>query len=232
MNKNTQIQKYSSLSLVKVQNRITITNKLLASTHVEQLKRYWEDKLDALIKEEKWEELLSESKMCIDILPEWDYCYFNRACAKSELKDYQGAILEYDKYIDLDNRDAALGFSGRGESKYYLKDYKGAIQDYDKCIEIEEVVDKHENSVTYFKRGLAKYGLQDYKGAIDDYDKAIEIIHKSPDLPNFFVNSFFRLTSDYYYNRGSAKDKLGDAKGALEDKKKADELEHKRQREE
>ena len=46
MNDNTQIQKYSSLSLTKVQNRLSITNKLFAATHVELQKNNFTNKID------------------------------------------------------------------------------------------------------------------------------------------------------------------------------------------
>ena len=82
MNKANQIQKYSSLSLNKVQNRIELTHKLVSSGRNEKLKNYWKQKLDKLVNEDKWQDLIDESNSCIDqYLPNWEYPYYCRGIA-------------------------------------------------------------------------------------------------------------------------------------------------------
>lgn len=61
--------------------------------------------------------------------------YNGRGSAKDDLKDYEGAIADYDKALELDPQDTGAYFA-RGNAKYNLKDYAGAITDYDKAIKL------------------------------------------------------------------------------------------------
>ena len=99
-------------------------------------------------------------------------------------EDYQGAIADLNKAIEIDSQIAVL-FYNRGGVKDNLGDHKGAIDDYTKAIEIDpHYVD------SYNDRGLSKEELGDHKGAIDDYTKAIEIAPEH---------------GDAYFNRGTHK---------------------------
>ncbi len=129
--------------------------------------------------------------------------YFGKALGWDRLKDYQKAIQNYDKAIELAPRNINLYYN-RGVVKGKLQDYLGAIQDYDKAIELD-----HKNISAYNNRGVAKYYLKDYVGAIADYDKAIELDPQD---------------STAYNNRGNAKKSLKDYAGAISDYNKAIEL--------
>ena len=54
--------------------------------------------------------------------------YYNRGFSKGELKDYNGAISDYTKAIELDPNDADAYYN-RAVSKYYINDLKGACED-------------------------------------------------------------------------------------------------------
>ena len=115
--------------------------------------------------------------------------------------DYQSAIDDYTKAIEIDPSDADYYFF-RGIGKEKLKDYQGAIDDYTKAIEI------NPNYASFYAfRADAKFKLKDYRGAIDDYTKAIEI------NPNY---------DRYNIMRANAKRKLEDNEGADENNKKAE----------
>ena len=126
--------------------------------------------------------------------------FFKNGLEKIKSGDYTGAILDFDKAIELD-RDASYAYFNRGNSKYSLKDYYGAISDYNKALEIDPVYAK-----AYNNRGISKNNLKDYNGAISDYNKAIEL-----DPSN----------ANTYYNRGNSKSKLKDYYGAISDYNKA-----------
>jgi tetratricopeptide (TPR) repeat protein len=117
--------------------------------------------------------------------------------------DYNGAILDYNKAIEL-NPKLAGAYNDRGLMKWYLKDYRGAIMDYDKAIELIS-----NSADVYCNRGLAKHDIKDYKGAMTDFNKALEID------PLFYKA---------YHNRGRLKDKLNDYQGAIVDYNKAIEI--------
>jgi tetratricopeptide (TPR) repeat protein len=163
--------------------------------------------------------------------------YFDRGNRKIELKDYQGAINDFNKAINL-NPHFTKAYFNRGKVKDYLGDHLGAIEDFNKVIEfnlkledafnnrrVEKVERGYYESVikdftqaiklnpknekAYYNRGTTKDKLGDYEGAIKDYNTAIELD------PNY---------TDAYYNRGITKYLLNDIKGAHLDWIKAKEL--------
>ena len=139
--------------------------------------------------------------------------YFNRGVKKADLGDYEDAIANFDKVIEI-KPELAEAYNKRGMSKDELKHSrstkgniifnKGAIADYTKAIEIDP-----NFAEAYYNRGLSKEDLKNHKGAIADYTKVIEID------PN---HSF------PYIRRGLLKSLLGDTDGACQDLRKAQEL--------
>ena len=65
------------------------------------------------------------------VIPEPSYtkAYNNRGVVKDELKDYQGAISDYNEAIRIDPNHTKAYYN-RGILKKELKDYQGAISDY------------------------------------------------------------------------------------------------------
>ena len=129
--------------------------------------------------------------------------YVNRGNSKYGNRDFDGAIADYNKAIEIDPRHA-LAYNNRGLARGVKGDLDGAIADYNKTIEI----DPHY-SQAYFNRGKARDDKGDHDGAIADYTKVIEID------PRY---------AKAYYNRGNARDDKGDHDGALADYNKAIEI--------
>ncbi len=61
--------------------------------------------------------------------------WFYSGVAKFNLKDYRGAIADYNKAIELDPTEATA-YNNRGHVKLNLEDYRGAIADCNKAIEL------------------------------------------------------------------------------------------------
>lgn len=61
--------------------------------------------------------------------------YNGRGSAKHYLKDYAGAIADYNKAIEQKPQSAAT-YNNRGNAKKNLGDYAGAMADYNKAIEL------------------------------------------------------------------------------------------------
>ena len=51
------------------------------------------------------------------------------------MEDYYGAILDYNKAIEMDS-SYADAYANRGVSKYYIENKKGACEDWSKAIEL------------------------------------------------------------------------------------------------
>jgi tetratricopeptide (TPR) repeat protein len=135
--------------------------------------------------------------------------YFDKARNKSQKGDKRGAILDYNKAIELNPKNSRA-FSQRGFLKKGLEDYRGAILDFTRCIELIES-DSAYTVYILFYRALAKENLKDYQGAILDYTRCTELAG--------IVNS------DYLFaQRGIAKNKLKYYQGAILDFTKCIEL--------
>ena len=123
--------------------------------------------------------------------------FFNRAQDKFELGNYEGAILDYDKALELSPTEICLVYSMRGNAKRNSGDLDGAISDQNKALDLDPLY-----ADGYFNRSSAKFEMGNFSGAIDDYTKVIKINPKD---------------SDAFFNRGKVKKEVGDIKGAIKD---------------
>ena len=89
---------------------------------------------------------------------------FRSADLKYKRGDYQGAIDDYTKVIEL-------AYVSRGGAKFKSGDAQGGIADFDKAIEINP-----QNAVNYYNRGTAKELVGDLKGACADWEESISIL--------------------------------------------------------
>tara|TARA_B110000967_G_C18374795_1_gene312347 strand:+ start:34 stop:381 length:348 start_codon:yes stop_codon:yes gene_type:complete len=96
--------------------------------------------------------------------------YILRGSIKIQLKDYNGAISDITKSIDIYPNNAIAYFK-RGEAKGFLKkDYYGAISDYTKSIELDP-----NNGDAYYNRGGLKERLGDLSGTCSDMKKSSKL---------------------------------------------------------
>lgn len=129
--------------------------------------------------------------------------YIKRGRARILLRDYQGALADYDQVVRL-NPDNIQHRLTRARFRYILKDYQGAIADYDLIIKLDS-----KNVQVYLARGYTCEKLKDYKGALADANSAIDLNPNSPDA---------------YAFRSRVRRSLGDEKGAIADEQKAETL--------
>lgn len=129
--------------------------------------------------------------------------YYNQGLAKSELGQYDDAILEYNKAIEIDP-NCPRAYFNRGRSLFKLGRYEDAILDFTKAIEIDP-----DYSAAYNSLGLAKLKLGKLEVALKYYNEAIEKDSK---------------LAQPYYNRGIVYFKLGHYNDARKDLTKAIEI--------
>jgi len=86
-----------------------------------------------------------------------------------ELKDYRGAIADFNKAIELSPKYGAAYYY-RGYSKATLEDHRGAIADFTKVIELDP-----KDETAYLRRGLTKLLLEQKESGCMDFSKAGEL---------------------------------------------------------
>jgi len=98
--------------------------------------------------------------------------YYNKGNAKSRSGDYQGAIDDYSKAIEINPQDADAYYN-RGIAKRESGDNQGAIADYGKAIEINP-----QDAIAYANRSIAKEKQGDLEGSCSDGKKAASLGHQ------------------------------------------------------
>ena len=122
--------------------------------------------------------------------------YYKRGLANYDRAQYEDAITNYDKAVQL-KPDYVNAYISRGATKGQLRQYSAAIVDYDTAIRL-----KPDYAEAYYLRGLLKGALQQFNAAITDFDMAIQL---KPDGANV------------YYHRGSIKESQGQYAAAIAD---------------
>ncbi|WP_428074024.1 tetratricopeptide repeat protein [Candidatus Avelusimicrobium luingense] len=171
--------------------------------------------------------------------------YVQAAAVKEDQEDFQGAIADYTKALELchasDVSMRSFIYNKRGWCKNFLKDFKGAVKDHARAVEIDP-----NNDDAYF--GLASVSMKEkkYKEAIAYLTNAID---KAPSTSQYYffrgfsnskLQNYQNAVADYtksleltqrdgnkiqgYQLRAEAKRALGDEKGALADERKAQQL--------
>lgn len=111
--------------------------------------------------------------------------YINNGSQKCKLKDYKGAIQDYDKALSI-SPISYEAYYNRGACRYFLRDFNGAINDFSMVILLNP---NYSNAYSY--RGLCKIQLKNYSDAIKDCDKALKI------NPNDYRASYYKSQCEY-----------------------------------
>ena len=95
--------------------------------------------------------------------------YINRGGAYDYKGEYDRAIADFDKAIELNPKDGGA-YINRGAVNYHKGEYDRAIADYTQAIKLDP-----KDAAVYTNRGIAYRRQGDFDRAIADYDKAIEL---------------------------------------------------------
>ena len=95
--------------------------------------------------------------------------YLQLATCRKELEDYEGALIDLSKAIEL-NPNYIDAYKIRTQILTDREDYEAAILTVTKLIELDP-----NNDLFYSTRAVLKDNNRDFKGAISDYTKAIDI---------------------------------------------------------
>jgi tetratricopeptide (TPR) repeat protein len=95
--------------------------------------------------------------------------HFNQGVANYNSGDYEQAIADYSKAIELDPDDATA-YSNRGSAYKESGDLEQAIADYNKAIELDP-----DDGTVYNNRGNAYVDIGELEDAIADFEWYLEV---------------------------------------------------------
>ena len=95
--------------------------------------------------------------------------YFNSGYEKYNAGNYEGALIDYNKAINL-NPNYLEAYLYRANIKSLLQDFKGALIDNDKAIRL-----KPNDAYVYNERATTKLSSGDAIGAMEDVNRAIKL---------------------------------------------------------
>ncbi len=95
--------------------------------------------------------------------------YHNRGRIFAEFSEYQQAIRNYTRAIELDPKEVSF-YRDRGVAYAKCKEYQQAIADYTSVIDLDP-----KNAWAYRERGIANRRLKEYEKAITDFTQAIRL---------------------------------------------------------
>jgi tetratricopeptide (TPR) repeat protein len=105
--------------------------------------------------------------------------YLRNGIKAKERKDYNTAIINFNKAIEL-NACCLEAFFNRGSIFSEQEKYAEAVEDYSKAIEIQP-----KNHVSYLNRGIANEHLKRFPESMADYNKAMNLSSKEQIFINF-----------------------------------------------
>ena len=108
----------------------------------------------------------------LSLLPSLKAGFCQRGIAKRLLEDYRGALLDFEKAIEVNASNSAEAYHQRGLIKFHvLSDAEGALRDYNRAIELAA-----EEPAFYCSRSI----LLDAYDGLRDLNRAIELDQTDP----------------------------------------------------
>ena len=83
---------------------------------------------------------IADYSRVIALKPDFMLNYLYRGLAKYELEDYEGAIADYDRVIEIGSNEWAKTYFFRGNAKSEMSDHEGAEADRKRTIELEAML--------------------------------------------------------------------------------------------
>ena len=118
--------------------------------------------------------------------------YFYNGVSKYQAQDRVGALKDFNKSIQLNNKFAP-SFHNRAILLDDLKRYKDAIDDYNTAIKLDP-----NNPLYYYNRAISKNNLEDYSGVVEDLNFVIKNDNTNITAIKFRGQSHFNLKNFNY----------------------------------
>ena len=147
------------------------------------------------MKQNLYEQAITEFNTIIHNEPEWFPAYYNRAIAHANSKHYKEALQDFN-YVLSSYPDHADSYFNRGIVYENLGIYANAIQDYSETVKL-----RPDFIMAYHYRGIARFRMNDFDGALEDYNKALQL-GQNIELDIATAKEFGLNSSALYFNRG------------------------------
>lgn len=131
------------------------------------------------------------------------FCLIYRAFSYNGLDEFDKAIADLDKAVELDPDDLAT-YTDRGKTKGYINDLEGAKKDFLFVLTRDTVGDQAKAAYHYL--GKISYAEKHFEQSIRYFNKLIALVPRD---------------SDAYFTRAAAKGMISDLAGSIEDYSKA-----------
>jgi len=167
------------------------------------------DKATAYLQDKEYEKAAKGFTEILDKATEGKvkkFAFIYRAFAKNGLNDFNAAIADFDKAVELDPGDLGT-YIDRGQSRIYANNFAAAIKDFEFVLSKDSVNKQGQNALFYLANIAYKEG--EFELSIRYYDKLILLTPKDYEL---------------YFNRGAAKGMIMDSRSSIKDYDKAIEL--------
>ena len=160
----------------------------------------------------KYQEAIVFLDKAIEKKPDLKPALLNRGADKSILKDYNGAIRDYELILIYDS-DNTLALMNIGNNYKRLKDYKKSVEFYTEALnskgaiksdsiyleinlpnewdkESDYYVRQHE---IQFERGISYVYLKQYSNGIDDLKQAAKYNYEIPDALSWIGQAYYEM---------------------------------------
>ncbi len=184
---------------------------MLSSCDLKSAKDYY-DLAYELEEQGKYKEAIVYLDKAIEKKPDLKPALLNRGADKSELKDYKGAINDYELILKYDS-DNTLALMNIGNNYKRLKDYKKSVEYYTMALKSKGAIksdsiyleinfpNEWEKEADYyvreheieFERGISYVYLKEYSKGIKDLEQAIKYNYEVPDALSWTGEAYYEL---------------------------------------
>jgi tetratricopeptide (TPR) repeat protein len=105
--------------------------------------------------------------------------YSNRGFSKAMLNDLPGAIVDFDRAIEL-APDSADAYNGRGNVNAMAGNLSASIRDFNRAIRCNR-----NFADAYYNRAISRHGIGDRPGAKSDLSRAAKLFQQQQDIGGY-----------------------------------------------
>ena len=143
-------------------------------------------------------EAIEESEKLVKRYSNNSICYYRLGYAYKENKDYDNAILNFNKAKELNPfnqlyQNEITNISNiellKGKEMYDMKDYQQALNHFDKALEYDP-----GNSAAMFRTGNIYYVIKDYVKAAEVYERGLKISDRNYKVCNLIGKCYVALS--------------------------------------